>query len=78
MIRGFGRPTPESSALPSPALPDRTKGPSSTREARIDPPIQRFLQIQNANDLTIGDVSVLLEDYKRIAAALSKQGSTFK
>ncbi|KAL2793557.1 hypothetical protein BJX66DRAFT_305773 [Aspergillus keveii] len=78
MIRGFGRPTPESSALPSPALPDRTKGPSSTREVRIDPPIQRFLQIQNANDLTIGDVSVLLEDYKRIAAALSKQGSTFK
>ncbi|CEL01394.1 hypothetical protein ASPCAL00976 [Aspergillus calidoustus] len=78
MIRGFGRATPESSALPSPALPDRNKGPSTTREARIDPPIQRFLQTQNANDLTIGDVSVLLEDYKRIAAALSKQISTFK
>jgi hypothetical protein len=78
MIRGFGRATPESSALPSPALPDQNKGPSTTREARIDPPIQRFLQTQNANDLTIGDVSVLLEDYKRIAAALSKQISTFK
>ncbi|PWY73601.1 VPS9 domain protein [Aspergillus heteromorphus CBS 117.55] len=41
---------------------------------RVDPPISRFLQMQNASELTIGDVSVLLEDYKRIAAALSKQG----
>ncbi|PYI08151.1 hypothetical protein BO78DRAFT_468601 [Aspergillus sclerotiicarbonarius CBS 121057] len=46
------------------------------RVERVDPPIQRFLQMQNANELTIGDVSVLLEDYKRIAAALSKQSST--
>ncbi|KAL5339557.1 hypothetical protein BJX70DRAFT_148130 [Aspergillus crustosus] len=78
MIRGFGRATPESSALPSPSLPSRTKTPAVTRETQIDPPIQRFLQTQNANDLTIGDVSILLEDYKRISAALSKQGSTIK
>ncbi|KAL2815714.1 hypothetical protein BJX63DRAFT_430650 [Aspergillus granulosus] len=78
MIRGFGRAAPESPSLPSPSLSDRTKAPSTTREARIDPPIQRFLQTQNANDLTIGDVSILLEDYKRIAAVLSKQGLIFK
>ncbi|KAI9367221.1 hypothetical protein BJX61DRAFT_337364 [Aspergillus egyptiacus] len=78
MIRGFGRATPESTALPSPSLPDRTRAPSSAAEAKIDPPIQRFLQTQNANDLTIGDVSILLEDYKRISAALLKQGSAFK
>ncbi|KAL4871829.1 hypothetical protein BDV12DRAFT_12413 [Aspergillus spectabilis] len=77
MIRGFGRATPESSTLP-PSLPSRTKTPASTRDFKIDPPIQRFLQTQNANDLTIGDVSVLLEDYKRISTALSKQGSIFK
>ncbi|PYH90820.1 VPS9 domain protein [Aspergillus ellipticus CBS 707.79] len=41
---------------------------------RIDPPIQRFLQVQNASELTIAEVSVLLEDYKRIAVALPKQG----
>ncbi|KAL2834422.1 hypothetical protein BDW59DRAFT_137846 [Aspergillus cavernicola] len=81
MIRGFGRATPESSAFPSPSLPslpDRAKTPSTTREYRIDPPIQRFVLTRNANELTIGDVSVLLEDYKRISAALLKQGSTFK
>ncbi|PWY72036.1 VPS9 domain protein [Aspergillus eucalypticola CBS 122712] len=43
------------------------------RVERVDPPIQRFLQMQNANELTIADVSVLLDDYKRLAAALSKQ-----
>ncbi|KAL2831622.1 hypothetical protein BJY01DRAFT_226475 [Aspergillus pseudoustus] len=78
MIRGFGRATPESPSLPSPTLPDRTKAPLTTRDTKIDPPIQRFLQTQNANDLTIGDVGILLEDYKRIAAALSKQVSAFK
>ncbi|KAL2872370.1 VPS9 domain protein [Aspergillus lucknowensis] len=78
MIRGFGRATPESPALSSPSIPDRTKAASSTREARIDPPIQRFLQMQDARDLTIGDVSILLEDYKRISAALLKQGLTPK
>ncbi|KAL3474899.1 hypothetical protein BJX99DRAFT_171905 [Aspergillus californicus] len=78
MMRGFGRTTPDSPALPSPSLPDRIRAPSSTRESAIDPPIQRFLQTQSANELTIGDVGVLLEDYKRISTALLKQGSTFK
>lgn len=73
MIRGFGRATPESPALPS--LSSRTKAQPSTSDTKIEPPIQRFLQAQNANELTIGDVSVLLEDYKRISAALLKQGS---
>ncbi|KAL4762020.1 uncharacterized protein BDW70DRAFT_134883 [Aspergillus foveolatus] len=74
MIRGFSRGAPESPAVSS--LPTRTQAPAG--DARIDPPIQRFLDIQNANELTIGDVSVLLEDYKRISAALVKQGSSFK
>ncbi|PTU19343.1 hypothetical protein P175DRAFT_0441671 [Aspergillus ochraceoroseus IBT 24754] len=78
MIRNFGRATPESPALSSPSPLERPKGLSFSREAKIDPPIQRFLQMQNANDLTIGDVSVLLEDYKRLSAALLKQGLTFK
>ncbi|KAL4917297.1 hypothetical protein BDW62DRAFT_184147 [Aspergillus aurantiobrunneus] len=77
MIRGFGRATPDSPALPSP-LSSRTKAPPSTGDTSIDPPIQRFLQTQNANELTIGDVSILLEDYKRISAAFLKQGSTTK
>ncbi|RAK71905.1 VPS9 domain-containing protein [Aspergillus fijiensis CBS 313.89] len=42
---------------------------------KVDPPIQRFVQMQNASEMTIADVSTLLEDYKRLAAALSKQTS---
>lgn len=77
MMRGFSRGAPESPATSS-SLPNRTRAPSSTSDTRIEPPIQRFLQAQNANDLTIGDVSILLEDYKRLSAALSKQGLTSK
>ncbi|KAL4931326.1 VPS9 domain-containing protein [Aspergillus undulatus] len=76
MIRGFSRAAPEPPSAPS--LPSRTKSSPFTGDTKVDPPIQRFLQAQNANDLTIGDVSVLLEDYKRISAALLKQNSTSK
>ncbi|GAB1213631.1 hypothetical protein ATERTT37_002781 [Aspergillus terreus] len=80
MIRNFGRGTPDT--------PGGTPSPSSERKAsftsrevpsnvlsssQINPPIQRFLQMQDANDLTLRDVSLLLEDYKRISAALLKQ-----
>ncbi|KAL6234608.1 hypothetical protein BDW75DRAFT_160138 [Aspergillus navahoensis] len=74
MIRGFSRGAPESSVVSS--LPNRTKALAG--DTRIDPPIQRFLDIQSANELTIGDVSILLEDYKRISAALVKQSSSIK
>ncbi|KAL4996994.1 hypothetical protein BDV10DRAFT_99803 [Aspergillus recurvatus] len=74
MIRGFSRGSPESPAVSS--LPNRTRAPAG--DTRINPPIQRFLDIQNANELTIGEVSVLLEDYKRISAALVKQGLSIK
>ncbi|PYH47514.1 VPS9 domain-containing protein [Aspergillus saccharolyticus JOP 1030-1] len=44
-------------------------------ELKVDPPIQRFLQMQSASEMTIADVSILLEDYKRLAAGLSRQTS---
>ncbi|KAL4956349.1 hypothetical protein BDW69DRAFT_158697 [Aspergillus filifer] len=77
MIRGFGRANTETYSVPT--LPSRSRAPTSTSttDAKVDPPILRFLQAQSANDLTIGDVSLLLEDYKRLAAAL-RDGSTSK
>ncbi|KAL4964170.1 VPS9 domain-containing protein [Aspergillus stella-maris] len=77
MIRGFGRANTETSSVPT--LPSRSRAPTftSTTDTKVDPPIQRFLQAQSANDLTIGDVTLLLEDYKRLAAAL-KDDSTSK
>jgi hypothetical protein len=83
MIRNFGRSTPDSAGSFATLSPsEKTKASPSSREVprnnsgnqpKIDPPIQRFLQTQHANELTIGDVSVLLEDYKRLAAALFRQ-----
>ncbi|OQD67821.1 hypothetical protein PENPOL_c003G05356 [Penicillium polonicum] len=87
MMKSFGRNAPEPpsgrSVSPSgldrfklsPASTDGTSGPVSPLPAsslKIDPPIQRFLETQDARDLRIGDVAALLEDYKRLAAALYK------
>ncbi|KAJ5634968.1 uncharacterized protein N7484_008281 [Penicillium longicatenatum] len=65
----------------SPAAMDRLRiSPVSTETAsprptqKIDPPIQRFVETQDARDLRVGDVAALLEDYKRLAAALHKSG----
>lgn len=83
VIRNFGRSASDSPVGPaSPALPERAKGtptqaerPSSGSSIKSDPPIQRFLDTQHASDLTIGDVSTLLDDYKRLAAVLFKQNA---
>ncbi|KAF7530234.1 hypothetical protein PCG10_003605 [Penicillium crustosum] len=87
MMKSFGRNVPETPSgrsvspsgldrfKPSPASTDGTSGPVSPLPAsslKIDPPIQRFLDTQDAHDLRIGDVAVLLEDYKRLAAAIYK------
>ncbi|KAL1968588.1 hypothetical protein VTN77DRAFT_1798 [Rasamsonia byssochlamydoides] len=81
MIRGFGRSAPETPA-PVP-IPERLKPTSTSSDlpssstldlagglAKIDPPIKRFLEVQDAQDLKLGEVALLLEDYKRLATAL--------
>lgn len=86
MIKNFGRNTPDTpnARSVSPAAVDRLKvSPASAENAsgqasplptasKVEPPIQRFLDMQDARDLRIGDVATLLEDYKRLAAALQK------
>ena len=89
MIKSFGRNPTESAAAPvkgsrvAPSTPG--EGPAITvtgdgdadadARAKVDPPIQRFLDTEHASDLKVGDVSVLLEDYKRLASAIFKQTS---
>ena len=84
MIRNFGRNASDSPSGPaSPALPERIKAletpppqaervSSSTSVPKVEPPIQRFLDTRNASELTIRDVSTLLDDYKRLAALLEQ------
>lgn len=83
MIRNFGRNASDSPSGPaSPALPERTRVPETPPQAerasssnsvpKVDPPIQRFLDTRHVNELTIRDVSTLLDDYKRLAALLEQ------
>lgn len=41
---------------------------------QISPPIQRFMEMQNAAELKVGEVFELLRDYKRLAGALKEMG----
>ncbi|EED20557.1 VPS9 domain protein, putative [Talaromyces stipitatus ATCC 10500] len=43
--------------------------------SQSDPPIQRFLEVDDPQDLRIGDVAELLQDYKRLAAMFVDGGS---
>ena len=42
---------------------------------QISPPIQRFMEMQNAAELKVGDVFELLKEYKRLAGALKEMGA---
>lgn len=84
MIKSFGRNVPDtpSARSVSPAVVDRLKASPATVEdgnaapipspptTRFDPPIQRFLELQDASELRVGDIAVLLQDYKRLATAM--------
>lgn len=90
MIRGFGRSAPETPATTnigerlrplasSTSTSDHPppQQPSTSDLAglsKIDPPIKRFLEVQDAQDLKLGEVAELLEDYKRLATTLLNLG----
>ena len=74
VMRGFGRsagsspamtPSPLASNDPGKQLKDPEKSLPST--AKIEPPIQRFLDANAAGELKIGDVETLLKDYQRLS-----------
>ena len=83
MIKSFGRsPTDPSSpaATPTTSKASTTTASGDPSDAdraptKLDPPIQRFLDTEHADDLKLGDVSALLRDYKRLAFALFKQSA---
>lgn len=79
MIRGFGRAattpaeTPASVIHPFTAVTATADGSADVSAAlsKIDPPVKRFLETEDPGDLKLRDVSELLQDYKRLAAALA-------
>ena len=86
VMRGFGR----STSSPTPTLsiagkssqelqqaPAIAKGEMDAQSSSIKalPPIQRLMDVASAEDLKIGEVAELLEDYKRLAGALKNMGA---
>ena len=83
VMRGFGRSAGSSPAMtPSPlAANDPTKqlgrnpekagatmgSVSAPTTAKIEPPVQRFLEVSDAAELKLGEVEVLLREYQRLA-----------
>ena len=85
-LRGFGRssssgPTSAPTAAPSVEKPkeqlQESPGGSSggTVTAKIAPPTQRYMDVATPEELKIGEVADLLNDYKRLAAALKNIGA---
>ena len=85
VMRGFGRSTSSSTSTPTLGKPgpELQQAPAIARDGmdapsssiRALPPIQRLMDVESAEDLKIGDVAELLEDYKRLAGALKNMGA---
>ena len=71
-VAAVSAPTPATAPTPAPLSADN---PPINTDApiKIEPPIQRFIDTDDASELKVGDVSALLQDYKRLASALFKQ-----
>lgn len=71
-FRGFGKAIsspPVVTEKTSPSLPSPVVLKLADDETPIDPPIQRFLNMEDAGELKVKDVAELLQDYQRLAKA---------
>ena len=88
VMRGFGRST--SSGTPTPTLttagkpnqelqqplsPKKNVMDAQVSSVKVLPPIQRYMDVASAEDLKIGEIAELLDDYKRLAGALKTMGA---
>ena len=75
VMRGFGRSPPSTSPVPAEMTKEFTSTGSfdiqeSTLKTRMQPALQKFLELPDAQDLKIGEITELLEDYKRLAKVI--------
>lgn len=69
-------PTLTSTSLPEkPKEMQETHSVCETPPMEHLPPVQRFLDVTNAEELKIGEVAELLNDYRRLAEALKNMGA---
>ena len=80
VMRGFGR-SASSSAVVNPSL---TPGGDSSKESKdtegvsppgkVQPPVQRFLEVREVGDLRVAELDALLKDYQRLAGVVKGMG----
>ena len=90
VMRGFGRSTSSGASAPTPTLAfagNPSQGPEQAQiiknnvvDAQVSsikalPPLQRYIDVTSAEELKIGEVAELLNDYKRLAGALKAMGA---
>ncbi|KAK1827816.1 hypothetical protein QBC39DRAFT_166445 [Podospora conica] len=88
-LRGFGRtastPAPTATATAvkgvadggdlATAFPDIAAVLPPKEAPKFDPPVKRFMELQNPADLRLGEVLELLRDYRRLAGAMKELGA---
>ncbi|KFY53766.1 hypothetical protein V497_08276 [Pseudogymnoascus sp. VKM F-4516 (FW-969)] len=88
MMRGFGRATPAAAGKEevgggdggveelTTAFPDLAAVlPPGKAGAKVDPPIQRFMEVRDPGELRLNEVVELLRDYRRLAGTLKELGA---
>ncbi|KFY93302.1 hypothetical protein V498_04490 [Pseudogymnoascus sp. VKM F-4517 (FW-2822)] len=88
MMRGFGRAPPPAAGKEevggadggveelTSAFPDLAAVlPPGRTGAKIDPPIQRFMEVRDPGELRLNEVVELLRDYRRLAGSLRELGA---
>ncbi|KAL0473842.1 hypothetical protein QR685DRAFT_517939 [Neurospora intermedia] len=73
-VPGKGMPVADGGDLAT-AFPDLAPALPPKEIPKIEPPIKRFMEVQNPADLRIGEVLDLLRDYRRLAGALKDVGA---
>lgn len=87
VMRGFGRssaaavPTTPTSEKHEPGVlgshgKDQSNPPVALAPRALAPPVQRFLDINHASELKLGEIGELLKDYQRLARALQPSSVT--
>ena len=77
VMRGFGRSSPLNSSAPLVSVePSKEQSLSDKPTTVIEPPIKRFLEVTDVGELRLGDVSLLLKDYQRLAGVLKNLGGS--
>ena len=57
------------------AFPDIAAVLPPKEAPKFDPPVKRFMELQNPADLRLGEVLELLRDYRRLAGAMKELGA---